>query len=104
MVSYPKDIGPAATPDLEEFVRRNHRVRFGLAAIVLGFFLPLPILGGFTPALDAHIGLGITVAWVYAFAQFVLALVVAQYYMRRARRSDAAGERLIEREGETWTP
>ncbi|EID71843.1 MULTISPECIES: DUF485 domain-containing protein [Rhodococcus] len=62
---------------------------FRLSALVLALFLPLPILGGFTSLLDGVVFSGVTVAWLYAVAQFVVAIVVARYYMARAAELDS---------------
>ncbi|MFC9554895.1 DUF485 domain-containing protein [Rhodococcus sp. NPDC056960] len=62
---------------------------FRLSALVLALFLPLPVLGGFTSALDGVVFSGVTVAWLYAVAQFAVAIVVARYYMTRAADLDS---------------
>ncbi|MBC2640335.1 MULTISPECIES: DUF485 domain-containing protein [unclassified Rhodococcus (in: high G+C Gram-positive bacteria)] len=62
---------------------------FRLSALVLVLFLPLPVLGGFTSVLDGVVFSGVTVAWLYAVAQFVVAIVVARYYMTRAADLDS---------------
>jgi uncharacterized membrane protein (DUF485 family) len=56
---------------------------------VLALFLPLPVLGGFTSVLDGVVFSGVTVAWLYAVAQFAVAIVVARYYMTRAADLDS---------------
>ncbi len=74
---------------LEELARERQSLVFRLSAIVLILFFPLPILGGFTSALDAVVVGGVTVAWIYALVQFVIAIVVARYYMARAAALEA---------------
>lgn len=78
--------GTTASREVEAYVRRRQRLSLGLAAIVVAFFLPLPILGGFTPLLDTVVFEGLTVAWLYAFAQFIVALAIARFYLARADR------------------
>lgn len=68
--------------------RERTRLTLTLSAAVLAFFLPLPILGGFTSVLDGVVFQGVTVAWLYAFAQFVVAIIVARWYSQWAGRFD----------------
>ena len=74
--------------DLQELADTRAALTFRLSALVLALFLPLPILGGFTSLLDGVVFSGVTVAWLYAVAQFVVAIVVARYYMTRAAELD----------------
>lgn len=84
--------GPDVTA-LYALSRERTRLTLGMSAAVLAFFLPLPILGGFTSLLDGVLFQGVTVAWVYAFAQFVVAIAGARWYSTWAsdfdRRLDA---------------
>lgn len=73
---------------LGEIADRRAALVVRLSAIVLILFFPLPILGGFTDLLDGVLFSGVTVAWVYAFAQFVVAIVVARYYMSKVTELD----------------
>lgn len=82
-------------PGLDELARERQSLVFRLSAIVLILFFPLPVLGGFTSVLDTVVVGGVTVAWIYALAQFAVAIVVARYYMARA----AALEARIAQEG-----
>ncbi|GCE42845.1 DUF485 domain-containing protein [Rhodococcus sp. USK10] len=75
--------------DLQELADTRAALTFRLSALVLALFLPLPILGGFTSLLDGVVFSGVTVAWIYAVAQFAVAIVVARYYMARAAELDA---------------
>lgn len=74
---------------LDRVARERTTLVFRLSAVVLILFFPLPVLGGFTSLLDGVIAGGVTVAWVYALAQFVIAIVVARYYMTRAAALEA---------------
>ncbi len=68
---------------LAELADRRAALITRLSALVLVTFFPLPILGGFTSLLDGVLFSGVTVAWVYDFAQFVIAIAVARYYMSK---------------------
>lgn len=86
---------PVGNPGLDELARERARLVFRLSALVLVLFFPLPVLGGFTSVLDTVVAGGVTVAWLYAFFQFAVAIGVARYYMTRA----AALEVRVAREG-----
>ena len=75
--------------DLQVLADTRAALTFRLSALVLALFLPLPILGGFTSLLDGVVFSGVTVAWLYAVAQFAVAIVVARYYMARAAELDS---------------
>ncbi|MFD9661522.1 DUF485 domain-containing protein [Rhodococcus sp. NPDC059968] len=75
--------------DLQVLADTRAALTFRLSALVLALFLPLPILGGFTSLLDGVVFSGVTVAWLYAVAQFVVAIIVARYYMARAAELDS---------------
>jgi uncharacterized membrane protein (DUF485 family) len=68
------------------------RIRTALrfSAVMCLFFFPLPLLGLFTSALDGAVVGGLTWAWIYAFAQFAVALLLATRYTASAARLDAA--------------
>lgn len=80
---------PADVTALYALSRERTRLTLGISAAVLIFFFPLPILAGFTPLLDGVIFQGVTVAWVYAFAQFVVAIVGARWYSQWATDFDS---------------
>jgi uncharacterized membrane protein (DUF485 family) len=69
---------------------RRMRLVTSLSVLVCLVFFPLPVLGQFTDVLDGLVGGGLTWAWIYAFAQFPVALAVAAWYAARARRLDQA--------------
>ncbi|BAD57696.1 DUF485 domain-containing protein [Nocardia farcinica] len=87
-------LAPPSDDDLDAAARERAALILRLSAIVLVLFFPLPVLGGFTSLLDTVVFSGVTLAWIYAAAQFVVAVVVARYYMSRAAalESRTAGE------------
>jgi uncharacterized membrane protein (DUF485 family) len=97
-----KPLEGVATPEitmLEDMAAR--RIRLALlfsAGVCLTFFL-LPVLGQFTSALDGLAFGGLTWAWVFAFAQFVVAVLVATRYASRAAGLDAATAELLRKKG-----
>ncbi|WP_327147099.1 DUF485 domain-containing protein [Nocardia sp. NBC_01329] len=87
--SHSDPAAPEGNSGLEKLARERARLVFRLSAVVLLLFFPLPILGGFTSLLDTVVAGGVTVAWLYAFFQFAVAIVVARYYMARAAELEA---------------
>ena len=82
---------PTAVPDpeLREQARARRALAFRLAALVCLVFFPLPILGNFTSVLDGVVFGGVSWAWIYAVAQFAVAIIVGRFYSRRADAADA---------------
>lgn len=93
--SLSESTAPVGNSGLDQLARERARLVFRLSAVVLVLFFPLPVLGGFTSVLDTVVAGGVTVAWLYAFFQFAVAIVVARYYMTRA----AALETRVAQEG-----
>jgi uncharacterized membrane protein (DUF485 family) len=83
-----RELNPDQLSSLRALNSERTRVTSGAALAVLAFFLPLPVLGGFTSLLDDVLFQGVTVAWVYAVAQFVVAIAVARWYSMRAAGFD----------------
>ncbi|CAA9383049.1 MAG: hypothetical protein AVDCRST_MAG22-31 [uncultured Rubrobacteraceae bacterium] len=54
----------------------------------LVFYFGLPFLAGFTTVLNVEVVGPFTLAYVYAFAQFVVTWVLMHFYLNRANRWD----------------
>jgi uncharacterized membrane protein (DUF485 family) len=52
------------------------------------FYFGLPFLTAFTTVLDVNVIGAINLAWIYAFAQFVMTWVLMHLYVSRANRWD----------------
>lgn len=52
------------------------------------FYFGLPVLSGFTTVLNAPVIGAITLAYVYAFAQFIMTWTLLHMYVSRANRWD----------------
>lgn len=74
--------------DLFALARQRMRLVVLLSALICLVFFPLPALGQFTDVLDGPVVGGLTWAWLYAFAQFPVAIAIAAWYAVRARRLD----------------
>ena len=57
------------------------------------FYFGLPVLAAFTTVLDAKVLGSLTLAYVYAFAQFAMTWILMHLYVSRANRWDDLIER-----------
>ena len=97
-----KPLEGVATPEitmLEDIAARRIRLALVFSAAVCLIFFPLPVLGQFTSALDGLAFGGLTWAWVFAFLQFVVAVLVAARYASRAAGLDAATAEVLRKKG-----
>ena len=83
-----------------ELVRRKRAFLVPTVVFVLLFFIMLPILSIFTDALDGKVVGAISWAYLYAFAQFLLAWVVTFVYCRKANRWDELARKAREEASE----
>jgi uncharacterized membrane protein (DUF485 family) len=82
-------VPPALDDYYSGMVAERKRVIRPLVLIVLVFYFTLAILTNFTSVLDGLAFSGMTWAYVYAFAQFVMVIVLTTYYRRRMDGADA---------------
>lgn len=75
----------------EEMTAVRRRVVRPLVLIVAVYYFTLPLLTNFTSALDGIAFEGMSWAYIYAFSQFVMVIVLTTYYRRVM---DAAEKRL----------
>lgn len=93
----------AQTAFFKELMRRKRAFLVPTVVFVLLFFIMLPILSIFTDVLDGKVVGAISWAYLYAFAQFFLAWIVAFLYWREANRWDELARKAREeaKRGET---
>ena len=85
----------ASLPAFRSLLRRRSRFVFAASAFLLTFNLLQPVLSVFTRILD-HPAFGrLTWGWVYAFAQFLVPLMILHLYTARAQRFDAEAAGLV---------
>ncbi|MGW1030132.1 DUF485 domain-containing protein [Streptomyces sp. NPDC002577] len=84
---------------LESIAAKRIRLALTFSAVVCLVFFPLPILGQFTSTLDGVAFGGLTWAWVFAFVQFAVAVLVAARYAARAAGLDAATAEVLRKKG-----
>jgi uncharacterized membrane protein (DUF485 family) len=86
----------AQTAAFRELVRRKRAFLVPTVIFVVLFFAMLPILAIFTDVLDGQVVGAISWAYLYAFAQFVLAWIISFVYWRKANRWDELARRARE--------
>ena len=79
---------------LHDLNQAKRRFTFTAAITVLAVFFVVVILAAFTPALDAIVFSGISLAYLCGYAMFALALVVAHMYQSKAKQFDELTERV----------
>jgi uncharacterized membrane protein (DUF485 family) len=84
------------TASFKELVSRKRTFVVSSIAFVFLFFFPLPILTAFTTVLNGKVIGEISWAYLYGFAQFLVAWVVAFLYWRKAKRFDELARKAIE--------
>jgi uncharacterized membrane protein (DUF485 family) len=89
-----------SAPSFGELVRRKRAFLAPTVVFVLLFFIMLPILTIFTTLLNGRVIGAITWAYLYAFAQFVVAWVLTFVYWRMAARFDELARKAREEAAE----
>jgi uncharacterized membrane protein (DUF485 family) len=84
----------AAEPEFRSLVRARRLFVVPAMIFVTVFYLLLPILAGFAPALMSRPLIGpLTVGFAYALAQFPVGWIVLALYLWRARSFDLTAAR-----------
>ncbi|MBB6099810.1 uncharacterized membrane protein (DUF485 family) [Deinobacterium chartae] len=87
----------AEQPSFKALVRQRNRFVIGMTVFSLVFYLLLPLLAGYAREFMATPVWGnINIAYLFAFAQFVVGGVLAALYVRRAAQFDQTVARLKE--------
>ncbi len=76
------------TSAFKELVRKRKAFILPATIFFLVFYFGLPFLTAFTTVLDANVIGAINLAYIYAFAQFVMTWVLMHIYVSRANRWD----------------
>jgi uncharacterized membrane protein (DUF485 family) len=84
------------TAAFRELIREKRTFVISAFTFLLIFFFPLPILTAFTTLLDRQVIGALNWAYLYSFALFGVAWVVAILYWIRARRFDELAQRVRE--------
>lgn len=84
----------AAEPEFQALVRARRLFVVPAMLFVTVFYLLLPILAGFYPALASRPVIGpVTLAYCYALVQFPVGWILLALYLRRARSFDLTAAR-----------
>ena len=81
------------TRAFKELVRAKRAFIIPATIFFMVFYFGLPILAGFTTVLNVKVAGPLTLAYVYAFAQFAMTWILMHLYVSRANRWDDLVER-----------
>jgi uncharacterized membrane protein (DUF485 family) len=91
----------AAAPEFRQLIRSRRRFVAPATIFFVLFYLGLPILAGFEPALMSRPAFGpLTWAYAYALAQFVMAWALLAIFLWRSREFDLQAARCRKHEAE----
>ncbi len=76
------------TPAFKELVRAKRAFIIPATIFFLVFYFGLPFLAAFTTVLNVKIVGPLTLAYIYAFAQFAMTWILMHLYVSRANRWD----------------
>lgn len=94
----------ADDPEFRSLLLARRRFTIPATLFFVAYYLALPVGVGFAPELMNRPAWGVlTVAYVFAISQFLMAWILLAIYMRRARSFDAMAARIVERAKEQYT-
>jgi uncharacterized membrane protein (DUF485 family) len=91
------------TSAFQELIQKKKAFLIPAVIFFLVFYMALPVLGGFTTVLDGQAIGGITWAYVYGFAQFLMTWILMHMYVSRAKKWDKLVEEAREEASEERT-
>ncbi len=83
----------ARTQAFKELVRKKRAFIIPATIFFLVFYFGLPFLAAFTTVLNVKVVGSLTLAYVYAFAQFAMTWILMHLYVSRANRWDELVDR-----------
>lgn len=84
----------ARTSAFQELMQRKKRFIIPATIFFLIFYMGLPVLAGFTTVLNVEIIGALSLAWIYALAQFVMTWTLLHLYVSRANKWDDIVDRV----------
>lgn len=91
----------AANPEFRALVRARRRFVIPATIFFVAYYFALPILVGYAPALMSRPVLGpLTLAYVFALSQFVMAWLLLAIYLWRSRSFDLQAAMVAKHERE----
>lgn len=89
----------AAEPEFRDLLRARRRFVVPATIFFIAYYLALPVSAGFFPrAMSIPLFGPLTLAYAFAFSQFVMAWLLLALYLRVARGLDLRAARLRRRE------
>lgn len=82
------------TTAFKELVRTKRAFVIPAIVFFIVFYFALPVLIGVTSVLDAKVIGAINLAYIYAYAQFAMILVLTHLYLAKAKRWDGLVEQM----------
>ncbi|MFC3041333.1 DUF485 domain-containing protein [Virgibacillus xinjiangensis] len=96
--SYGKFVRTAESQKFKELMQSRKKFIAPLSIFFLLFYFSLPILTSYTTLLNRPVVGDITLAWIYAFAQFIVTWVLCTLYVRKSASFDRQAEEIIQEE------
>lgn len=94
----------ARDPQFRAFLARRRRFVVPVGAFCLAYYLALPVLVGFQPALMSRPVWGpMTLAFAFALSQFAMTFVATALFLLHAHALDAAEEQIVQSVGKDRT-
>lgn len=88
----------ARDPEFQALLRTRRAFVIPATIFFLAYYFALPLGVGFAPSLMNRVIWGpLTVAYAFAFSQFVMAWVLCALYMQRAKRFDTLAAAVAKR-------
>lgn len=78
----------ARTSAFQELMQRKKRFIIPATIFFLVFYMGLPVLAGFTTVLNVQVIGALSLAWIYALAQFIMTWTLLHLYVSRANKWD----------------
>ena len=90
----------AATAEFKALIKAKTRFVVPATVFFIVYYFSLPLLVGYAPELMARKVFGvINIAYLFALSQFVMAWLVAWFYVRAAARFDRMARDVVETDG-----
>lgn len=79
----------------EELLRAKKRFVIPITIFFISFYFALPILTSYLPhVMNISVYGNISIAWLFAFAQFIMTLLLSLLYLLKARQFDRIVEEI----------
>lgn len=84
----------ARTSAFQELMQSKKRFIIPATIFFLVFYMGLPVLAGFTTVLNVQVIGALSLAWIYALAQFIMTWTLLHLYVNRANKWDVLVDRV----------